>query len=133
MNGLDAKAECRLGEMAAQRGDFRESYTRYEHAVQLQPSNSDAAIGLAKALDALDQPTKAVALLEQVVQRDPTNAAAHFRLGTLYRQARRIDDAKRELALYLKYKKMKDSLSDIYKQMRLQPAQEESSETDGRN
>ena len=130
VNNQDEKAECRLGEMAAINGDFKESYARYERALQLQPLDSDAAIGLAKALDGLDQPEKALPLLEQVVQRDPTNAIAHFRLGTLYRQIRRIDDAKRELELYRKYKKMKDRLSEIYKQMRLQPDRDESTETD---
>jgi tetratricopeptide (TPR) repeat protein len=130
VNNQDEKAMCRLGEMAAQRGDFKESYARYERALQLQPLDSDAALGLAKALDSLGEPQKALPLLEQVVQRDPTNAMAHFRLGTLYRHDQRIDDAKRELALYLKYKQMKDRLSDIYKQMRLQPARDESTETD---
>jgi len=43
----------------------------------------------------MGQPDKAEPLLEHALQLDPTSAAAHFRLSTLYRQAGRTADAKR--------------------------------------
>ena len=130
VNTHDEKAECRLGELAAQRGDVKESFTHYQHAYQLQPQDPDAAVGLAKAYTSMDQPDKALPLLEQVVEHDPANAIAHFRLSTLYRQTGRTADAKRDVEEYKKYKAMKEKLGDLYKQMRLQPGKEQSDEAD---
>jgi tetratricopeptide (TPR) repeat protein len=134
-NPDDEKAECRLGEIAAKQGDIKQSLAHYQHAVQLQPSDSDAEMGLAKAYDASDptdqnnQRNKALPLLESVIEHDPTNAIAHFRLSTLYRQAGRTEDAKREIEQYKKYKAMKERLGDIYKQMRLHPGPDQASDT----
>jgi predicted Zn-dependent protease len=122
----------RLAEIAAARGDVKESYADCQRAVRLQPSDSSAEIGLAKALASMNQPDKAIAILEQVVQHDPANALAHFRLSTLYRQAGRTADAQRELEEYQKCKQMKEKLSDIYKQMRIHSRQVEDSATDAK-
>jgi tetratricopeptide (TPR) repeat protein len=132
INSLDEKAECRLGEIAARHGDLKESYSHYDRAVQLQPLDSEAAIGLAKALVSMNQPDKALPLLEHAVQEDPTSSLAHFRLSALYRKLGRNEDATRELKQYQKYKEMKEQLGEIYKQMRLQPAKQESTDTDAR-
>ena len=83
------------------------------------PDDAVALTGLAGVLIAQQQPAKALPLLERAVQSDPTSATAHFRLSTLYRNAGRTADAKRELNEYLKYKKMHANLSVIFKQMRL--------------
>jgi Tfp pilus assembly protein PilF len=80
----------------------------------------------------MGQPDKAEPLLEHALQLDPTSAAAHFRLSTLYRQAGRTADAKRELEEYQKYKEMKEKLQDIYREMRVEPAKQEADETDAR-
>ena len=95
--------------------------SEYSKAIELQPSDSDAKLGLAKLLIDKNEDPKATALLEQTVQLEPTNATAHYRLGMLYRQAGRIDDAKREIDLYKKYKAMKEKLRAIYKEMQIQP------------
>ena len=80
----------------------------------------------------MDQPDKAEPLLERALQLDPTSAAAHFRLSTLYRQAGRTADAKRELEEYQKYKDMKEKLQELYHEMRLRPEKQEPAETDAR-
>ena len=80
----------------------------------------------------LNQPEKALALLEQAVKLDPTNATAHFRLSTLYRQMGRTADAQRELEEYQKYKAMKEKLRETYRQMRLEPGKHDQEE-DARN
>ena len=59
---------------------------------------------------------------ERVVQLDPTNSAAHFRLSTLYREQGRTADAKHEVDEYKKYKEMKEKLQGIYKEMQVQPS-----------
>jgi len=78
---------------------------------------------LAKLLIDMNQIAKATALLEQTIELDPTNATAHYRLGMLYRQAGRAEDARREVDLYKKYKTMKEKLRAIYKEMQIQPQQ----------
>ena len=87
----------------------------------MQPEDAGAKLGLAKALIELDQPDKALPLLQASVELEPTNATAHFRLATLYRASGRMDDARREVELYKKYKDMKDKLRAVYKDLLIQP------------
>lgn len=132
VNKFDAKSEYKLGEIAYRQGDLKESFTHYSRAVQLQPNDADANLGLAKALVEMKEPQKAQAVLEHALQIDPTSAVGHFRLGMLYRQAGRTADAERELQAYQKYKDIKEKLREIYQEMRLQPGKQEPSE-DSRN
>jgi tetratricopeptide (TPR) repeat protein len=113
-NPFDEQSECKLGDIAFQRSDFKEAFERYTRAVKLQPGDPEANIGLAKVLMATDQPQKAEPLLEHAIELDPTSAVAHFRLGTVYRQEGRAAEAKRELEEYQKYSKMKEKLRKIY-------------------
>jgi tetratricopeptide (TPR) repeat protein len=128
LNPQDEKSECKLGDLAALRGDQNAAADHYERALKLQPNDSDAMLGLAKAFMTLNQPEKALPLLEQAVKMDPTNATAHFRLSNLYRKMGRTDDATRELADYQKYKAMKEKLRETYRQMRLDPGNKEADE-----
>lgn len=132
VNPFDEKAEFRLGDIASRRGDAQGAYAHYSRSVQLQPNDAEANIGLAKTLMLMGQLDKAEPLLDHALQLDPTSAAAHFRLSTLYRQAGRTADAKRELEEYQKYKDMKQKLQELYHEMRLKPAMQESAETDAR-
>src|SRR5580658_4809919 len=45
-NPSDEQSECRLGDIALRRNDTKEAYDRYSRAVQLQPGDPDANIGL---------------------------------------------------------------------------------------
>jgi tetratricopeptide (TPR) repeat protein len=132
VNPNDEKAECKLGDLAALRGDQKTAADHYERALKLQANDPEALIGLAKSFMTMNQPEKALLLLEQAVKLDPTNSVAHFRLGTLYRRMSRAEDANRELAEYQKYKAMKEKLRDTYHQMRLQPEKKDQ-EDDARN
>lgn len=118
-NPTDEKAECRLGEFASDRGDLDEALKHYQRAYELQPQEPAAMLGLAKIYAARKQLDKAASLLEQLEKNDPTDDSVHFRLGTVYRQMGRTEDAKREFAEYQKYKEMKDKLRKIYKDLRL--------------
>ncbi len=130
LNPHDEKSECQLGKIAQQNGDSKAAFADYSRATKLQPDDAGALTGLADALIAMQQPDKALPLLERAVQLDPTGAAAHFRLSTLYRQAGRTADAKRELDAYLKYKKMKAQLAALFKQMRLPQAKDATGDSD---
>jgi cytochrome c-type biogenesis protein CcmH/NrfG len=133
VNPLDEQSECRLGDIAARRADLKDAYARYTRAAELRPDDPEASIGLAKVLMSMDQPQKAEPLLEHAIQLDPTSAVAHFRLSTIYRQAGRTEDAKREVAEYEKYRDMKEKLRNIYQAMRLAPVKQERDDTDSRN
>ena len=120
-NPRDEKSECRLGDLAALRGDQSGAAEHYERALKIQPDDPEANIGVAKSLMNMNQAEKALPLLERAVKLDSMNPVAHFRLSTLYRKMGRGEDADRELAEYQKYKAMKEKLRDTYRQMRLQP------------
>jgi len=129
-NPFDAVAECRLGEIAAKRGDSADARAHYERALQIQPDSAEANLGMARSLVSLQQPEKARPHLEKAVRLDPSNAAAHFRLAALYRSAGRPEDARRELAEFQKYKDMKEKLKEIYRQMRVTPAKQDRPDPD---
>jgi len=100
--------------------------------MHLQPNDTEAEIGLAKVLAEMKQSERAQSLLEHALQVDPSSAVGHYRLSTLYRQAGRTADAKREMEEYQKYKRMKEQLRDIYREMREKPVKQESDEVDSR-
>ena len=120
-NPLDVRTQYRLGDFYLKHYDLPQAYSHYSEAVRLQPENAEANFGLAQTLIAMNQKSKALPILERAVQLDPTNATAHYRLSALYREEGRQENAKLQLALFLKYKQMKDKLRAIYKDMRIQP------------
>jgi tetratricopeptide (TPR) repeat protein len=111
---LDEQSECRLGDIAIRANDLEAANQHFARAVQLQPGDPEASIGLAKVLMSMDQPEKAEPLLQHALQLDPTSAVAHFRLSTIYRQTGRAAEAKHELEEYQKYKEMKEKLRAVY-------------------
>lgn len=129
-NPQDEKAICRLAEIAAQKGNLQSSFDEFTEAVKLQPGDADAKLGLAKALIEMNQSDKALTLLEQIVRDEPTNAIAHYRLGTLYRKHGRIDDAKREIEIYKALKDTKEKLRAAYKDLLVQPSEIRGDEQD---
>jgi predicted Zn-dependent protease len=120
-NPLDVKSQSRLGDVYLQQSDLKQAFSYYSQALALQPNNPDANFGLAKTLIAMGQENKALPILEHVVQIDPTNATAHYRLSALYRKQGRSEEAKHELDEFLKYKQMKEKLRALYKEMQVQP------------
>jgi tetratricopeptide (TPR) repeat protein len=120
-NPQDEKAILRFAEIDAEKGNIPESFKGYTRAIELQPSDADAKLGLAKTLIAMNESGKALKLLEETVQLDPTNATAHYRLGSMYRELGRAEDSKKEIELYKKYKDMKEKLQALYKQLQIQP------------
>jgi cytochrome c-type biogenesis protein CcmH/NrfG len=128
VNPQDEKALCVLAEIVETRGDTQQAFDDYSKAVALQPSDANAKLGLAKVLIEMDQQDKALPLLEASAQLEPTNATVHYRLATLYRKMGRMDDAKREVELYQKYKEMKEKLRAVYKELQIQPEEIRTSE-----
>ncbi len=123
-NPFDEKSQCRLGDIASRRSDQKGALEYYTRALRLQPNDTDANLGLAKALMALHDPQKAEAPLLHAVQLEPFNPASHYRLGILYRELGQGDESRRELAEFEKLKKEKNNLQSLYQSLRLQPGRQ---------
>jgi tetratricopeptide (TPR) repeat protein len=123
VNPRDEKAELSLGMIADKSGDAKNAYAHDSRAVELDPNDSDGCTELAKVLIEMGQSEKAQHLLEHAVQVDPTNYIAHYRLVALYRQQGKMEEAKQHLADYQKYKKMKDTLEKVFRDMRVASGQ----------
>ncbi len=119
VNEFDERAWRGLGEVIAEKGDYKSAQQDYEKALALQPHDADAETDLAVALLSLNETGKATSLLESAVKDDPTNIVAHFRLGTVYRQAGRIEDSQREMDVFRHYKDMRDKLGKTFQHMQM--------------
>jgi len=129
-NPLDERSECRLGEIAAHQSDLKSALAHYSRALELQPNDPDANLGLAKIHILMNEPDKAKPLLEHAAQLEPFNAVVHYHLSTLYRKTGQNEDAHRELAEFRRLRGMKARLNQVYQAMRLQPAKQERPDED---
>jgi tetratricopeptide (TPR) repeat protein len=132
-NPRDEQSERRLGDIALQANDLQKAEEHYSRALELQPNDPDANVGLAKVCMSRNDPQKAEVLLRHALELDPTNATAHYRLGTVYRQTGRTADAKRELEDYQKYRKMKEKLRDVYRDLHREPVKDENEDPNSAN
>jgi len=114
------RAMARLGDLEAEKSDFNGASTYYKQALQLQPDDVDAALGLAHVLTETNDPTAALPLLEHITTTDPTNGLAHYRLSEVYRKLNRPEDAKREFEAWQKSRDDQEKLRQIYKELRLE-------------
>jgi len=129
-NPFEEKSECRLGDIASRRSDLKGALEHYSRALQLQPNDADANLGLAKVLMGMHQPQKAEPPLRHAVELEPFNPATHYRLGVLYRELGQTADSRRELAEFERLKKEKNKLQSLYQDMRLQPGKQQRPDTD---
>ena len=132
-NPRDEQSERRLGDIALQANDLQKAEEHYSRALELQPNDPDANVGLAKVCMSRNDTQKAEVLLRHALDLDPTNATAHYRLGTVYRQTGRTADAKRELEDYQKYRKMKEKLRDVYRDLHREPVKDENDDPSSAN
>ena len=126
----DEKAQFMLGMIAEKRGDSNAAYDAYSSALKLDPRDSDACAGIGKALATMNKPREAQEMFEKAIQIDPSNYLAHYRLGTIYRQEGKTEEAKQQVAEYQKYKQMKAKLEKIFHDMRVLSGQREADNQD---
>ena len=119
LNPHDEHALLSLGTIAQRNGDMKAAEADFSRALQMNPDDGDACTELAKVLITMNQPEKAQQLFERAVQIDPTDDVAHYRLATLYKKSGKMEEAKQQVDLYLKYKKMKDKMDKIFHDMRV--------------
>ena len=119
-NPKDQLALLMLGNIAAAHGNSSAAIADYNRALAIDPDNGDVCTELGKVFVTLNQHDKSLPMFERAVQIDPSNYIAHYRLGTLYREAGRSDDAKEQVNQYLTYKQRKDKLEKVFNDMRVQ-------------
>lgn len=120
VDGDSAKTECALAAIALLRAQPDQAFARYQRAYQLNPTEVQAQLGLAKLLLA-DKPADAVKYLRMAVQYDPLNGSAHYQLAQAYRRLQMPEMAQKEMHLFGEIKKTKDRVEDLYHQMNRQP------------
>jgi Flp pilus assembly protein TadD len=115
--------------MALGRSDMQDAMARYSHVLKMQPDDSDANLGMAKALMGDGQTAKAEPYLKRAIASEPFDATAHMRLAAVYREAGKSADAAREIAEFQRLREMKTRLGDVYREMSVQlPAAERKDE-----
>jgi tetratricopeptide (TPR) repeat protein len=129
-NSFDGKTECRLGEIFLRRTDLQGAFAHYSRAIELQPNDADANVGIAKTLTSMHRSQEAEPYLKHAQQLEPFNAVTHYRLSLMYRALGRAADAQAELSEFQRLKEMKDRLKQVYEEMRLQPLKQDRLETD---
>jgi TolB-like protein/Flp pilus assembly protein TadD len=89
-----ASAHAELGRIAmAFEGDPASAARHLEHALALEPANTDIIASAAVLSASLGRLDTAIALDEYVVTRDPVNPVGHANLGVFYLNAGRYDEA----------------------------------------
>lgn len=73
-----------LGRLAELTGKPGDAATEYQKALQLEPANDRASIGLAKAYEKLNQPDKAEAVYKQAIALRPNYWRGYDQLGAFY-------------------------------------------------
>jgi tetratricopeptide (TPR) repeat protein len=90
-----AEAHLELGETLADLSEWELARESFEKAIRLQPNNAEARGNLVVAFTRLGRAPEAVAALEGLAHHHPHDIEVQLLLGTLYRRARRHDDAVR--------------------------------------
>ena len=74
----------RLGWLNYQAGLFTESATHYQRAVDLMPYSIEAKFGLIYPVSAIGKWDEVIRIYQKILEIDPQNTIAHYRLGLIY-------------------------------------------------
>ncbi len=123
VDGATAKTECEFGRIALLQSQPEQAFAHYQRAYELNPSEVQAQLGLAKFLMLQKKPQEAIKYLRMAVQSDPLNSEAHYRLGLACRALNLTDQAQKEMRLVQEIKKTMDQVKALYRQMNVQSRQ----------
>ncbi len=96
LNPSDAAAEYEVAQILAAGGDRTAALAHFERALQLAPDFPEALLAVGKRRIAEKRYTDAIALLDRAARLDPASEAVHYNLMLAYRNAGRLDDARKE-------------------------------------
>lgn len=128
--GDSAGVEVRLGMIAAMRAQPDEAYAHYSKAYALNSNDPDAQLGLARIFMDRDKPDDALPYLRNVVNADPMNTEARYRLSKVCREIGLLDEANRQMTLYRESKALRSQVEEAYAQMN-KPERKRLNETSG--
>lgn len=74
----------RLGWLSYQNGDFRQSQAYYQKSISLMPYSIEPRFGIAYPASALGNWNLIVLQYKKILEIDPQNVTAHYRLGMIY-------------------------------------------------
>jgi tetratricopeptide (TPR) repeat protein len=102
INPHDGDAQYQLGLIYQQRRRYSDAIQRFEKAVAIDPTETDAHFQLGRIAMEQGRVGDAIARFETVLRQDEKHSSSevHRDLGSAYLAAGRVDDARRELALY---------------------------------
>jgi tetratricopeptide (TPR) repeat protein len=96
LNPNDAVAEYQVAQILTAQQRSGEAKARLERAIALQPQFSEALVALARLLLEEKKNEEAIALLERAVKAAPRSEPARYNLMRAYRNAGRLDEARRQ-------------------------------------
>jgi tetratricopeptide (TPR) repeat protein len=120
--GNNAKIECQLGRIAFLQPDVEQAYAHFKRAFALNPADAEAQLGLGRALATMAKEEEAVKYLRMAAQSDPLSSEAHYRLAIVCKRLGLLNEAEKEMHLFLEIKQTKERVTALYRQMNKKPA-----------
>jgi choline-sulfatase len=121
LDDRNSQAHTLLGEVYAAQKRPDAALPHFEKAVEIQPKLTRNRLNLAGALIEVGQYPRAEGMLSEIIKEHPRFPFAHFNLGLLYDDQRRLEDAKAayaaEVAAYPEHFKARFNLGKVLFQL----------------
>jgi len=103
INPHDGEAQYQLGLIYQQRHQYTEAIRRFQAAVAIDPTETDSHFQLGRMARDQGHLEEALARFQTVLQQDDRHSQneVHRELGSVYLALGRVEEARRELALYI--------------------------------
>lgn len=115
--GDNAGIEVQLGRIALLQLQPDEAIADFSRALAMNPSGSEAALGMGKALLIQQKPGQALKYLRMAVAADPLSGEAHYQLATALRDLHETSQAEKEMRTFTRIGQTTDQVRTLYRQM----------------